>query len=103
MYQQRDEYSMRRPVEVGEEIDVTIEAVGEKGDGVAKKDGFVIFIPNVKKGDNVRIKVTKVLRKVGFGEVVGESTQQETTEESEEEDQEDSDDFGDEQDEEEKE
>jgi len=59
------------PVQVGEEYEVTIEAVGEKGDGIAKIKGFVIFVPNVKEGDNVKIKVTRVLRKVGFGEVVG--------------------------------
>ena len=59
------------PVEVGEEIDVKIEAVGGKGDGIAKKDGFVLFVPGVKEGDEVHIKVTKVLRKVGFAEVVG--------------------------------
>lgn len=61
------------PVEVGEEIDVVIEAVGEKGDGIARKSGFVIFIPNAKEGETVRIKITKVLQKVGFGEVVGEA------------------------------
>lgn len=61
------------PVNVGDELDVKIEAVGEKGDGVAKKDGFVIFVPNVKEGQLVKIKVTRVLRKVGFGEVVGEA------------------------------
>jgi predicted RNA-binding protein with TRAM domain len=59
------------PVNVGEELDVRIEAVGEKGDGVAKRNGFVIFIPGVKEGQNVRIKVTRVLRKVGFAEVIG--------------------------------
>ena len=59
------------PVKVGEELDVKIEAVGEKGDGIAKKNGFVLFIPGVKEGDEVRIRVTKVLRKVGFAEVVG--------------------------------
>jgi len=59
------------PVQIGEEIDVKIEAVGEKGDGIAKKDGFVLFVPGVKEGDEVRIKITKVLRKVGFAEVVG--------------------------------
>ncbi|MDP7181809.1 MAG: TRAM domain-containing protein [Candidatus Woesearchaeota archaeon] len=58
------------PVSVGEEIDVTIEAVGEKGDGIAKKEGFVLFVPGVKEGDQVRIKITKVLNKVGFAEVV---------------------------------
>ena len=62
---------MTAPVKVGEELDVTIEAVGEKGDGIAKKNGFVLFVPGVKEGQQVRIRVTKVLRKVGFAEVVG--------------------------------
>lgn len=60
------------PVKVGDEIDVKIEAVGEKGDGIAKKDGFVLFVPGVNEGDEVRIRVTKVLHKVGFAEVAGE-------------------------------
>lgn len=61
------------PVKVGEELDVTIEAVAAKGDGVAKKDGFVIFVPGTKVGDKVRIRVTKVSRRLGFGEVIGQS------------------------------
>lgn len=56
------------PVSEGEEIDVKIEAVGEKGDGIARKDGFVLFVPNTRQGDEVRIRVTKVLPKVGFAE-----------------------------------
>lgn len=62
------------PVQVGDEIDVKIEAVGEKGDGIAKIKGFVIFVPNVKQGDDVKVRITKVLRKVGFGEVVSGSS-----------------------------
>jgi len=61
------------PVKVGDELDVKIEAVGEKGDGIAKKEGFVLFVPNAKEGQEVRIKVTRVLRNVGFAEVVGEA------------------------------
>ncbi len=62
------------PVNVGDELDVKVEAVGEKGDGIAKKDGFVLFVPNTKAGDEVKIKVTKVLRNVGFAEVVGQAS-----------------------------
>jgi len=61
------------PVKVGEELDVKIEAVGEKGDGIAKKNGFVIFIPGVHEGDQVRIRITKVFRKMAFAEVIGEA------------------------------
>lgn len=62
------------PVKVGDEVDVKIEAVGEKGDGLAKKDGFVLFIPNAKAGETVRVKITRVLQKVGFAEVIGETS-----------------------------
>ena len=70
----RPNNSFMAPVKVGDEVDLRIEAVGEKGDGIAKKDGFVIFVPNTKEGDEVKVKVTKVLRRVGFGEVVGEGS-----------------------------
>ena len=73
------------PVKVGDELEVKIEAVGEKGDGIAKKDGFVLFVPGTKQGDNVRIRVTRVLQKVGFAEVAGEkSSSQEDSSSSEE-------------------
>jgi len=61
------------PVKVDQELDVKIEAVGEKGDGIAKVKGFVLFIPNVNVGDEVRVKVTRVLRKVGFADVIGKA------------------------------
>jgi len=71
------------PVKVGDEIDVKIEAVGEKGDGIAKKNGFVLFVPGTKEGDQVKIKVTRVLRRVGFAEVVGKSSAGASGEETE--------------------
>lgn len=60
------------PVREGEEFDVTIDAVGAKGDGIARKDGFVLFVPGTKSGDSVRIRVTKVLAKAGFAEKIGD-------------------------------
>ena len=67
------------PVKVGDELNVKIEAVGEKGDGVARKDGFVLFVPGTKKDDEVRIRVTRVLPKVGFAEVISEKSGEETS------------------------
>jgi len=96
------------PVKVGEELDVSIDAVGEKGDGIATKNGFVLFVPGVKVGDKVRIRVTKVLSKVGFAEVItgsaapagesaaAEAPAEEAAAEEEEDDAEDSEDFGEE-------
>ena len=61
------------PVHEGEELDVLIEAVGEKGDGIAKVKGFVLFVANTKAGDEVRVKITKVLKNVGFAEMIGKA------------------------------
>ena len=75
------------PVKQGEELTVTIEGVGEKGDGIAKIKGFVLFVPNTKQGDNVLVRVNRVLSKVGFAEVIGKSgsTSQSSTSPAEEE------------------
>jgi predicted RNA-binding protein with TRAM domain len=62
------------PVREGDELDVKIEAVGEKGDGIAKKQGFVLFVPKTKTGDEVRVRVTRVLKNAGFAEVIGTAT-----------------------------
>jgi predicted RNA-binding protein with TRAM domain len=51
---------------------VKIDDVGREGDGIARVEGFVVFVPNTKKGDSVKIQITKVSRRVGFGEVVTE-------------------------------
>ena len=58
------------PVNAGETYDVSIDAVGEKGDGIAKIKGFVLFVAGVKKGDYVKVKITKVLKNVGFAQMV---------------------------------
>jgi predicted RNA-binding protein with TRAM domain len=61
------------PVQAGDELDVLIESVGDKGDGVAKKQGFVIFVPKALKGQALHIKITKVLKNVAFSENLGEA------------------------------
>ncbi|MEM0022957.1 MAG: TRAM domain-containing protein [Archaeoglobaceae archaeon] len=58
------------PVKVGDVRDVKIEAVGSEGDGIAKIDGFVVFVPGAKLNDTVKVRITKVLKKYGFAEIV---------------------------------
>jgi len=60
----------KAPINEGQEYEVEIESVGGKGDGIAKIKGFVIFVAGTKKGEYVKVKVTKVLQNVGFAEVV---------------------------------
>lgn len=58
------------PVEAGEEYEVTIEDIAREGDGIARVEGFVIFVPDTQVGDTENIKITKVLRKFAFAEKV---------------------------------
>ncbi len=52
----------KAPVVVGEVYRLTIEDVGRRGDGVAKKEGFVIFVTGAtQRGASVNAKITKVL------------------------------------------
>jgi|SRR5271157_3478517 len=59
-----------KPVKVGDELEVKIEAVASKGDGIAKKDGFVIFIKDAHEGDTVKIRITEVKERFAVGELI---------------------------------
>ncbi|AKB76389.1 translation initiation factor IF-2 subunit beta [Methanosarcina lacustris Z-7289] len=58
------------PVEEGEVYDVTIQDLARQGDGIARIEGFVVFVPGTKVGDEVRIKIERVLPKYGFASLV---------------------------------
>ncbi len=60
------------PVKEGEEYEVKIEDIGQEGDGLARVENFVVFVPGTKIGDEVKIKVTRVFRRSAIGEVVEE-------------------------------
>ncbi len=52
----------KTPVVVGEVYRLVIEDVGRRGDGVAKKEGFVIFVTGAnQRGVTINAKITKVL------------------------------------------
>jgi translation initiation factor 2 subunit 2 len=54
----------------GEIYEVDINAVGSKGDGVAKKDKYTIYVPGVRKGDSVKIKIKKITGNLAFAELI---------------------------------
>jgi predicted RNA-binding protein with TRAM domain len=61
------------PVEEGQEVDVKIESVGRRGDGIARVNNFVIFVPNTNEGEQVKVRITAVRNSFATGEVVGRS------------------------------
>ncbi|MCD6434637.1 MAG: TRAM domain-containing protein [Candidatus Diapherotrites archaeon] len=58
------------PVEEGKEYNVTIEALGSKGDGIAKIQGFVVIVPGTKEEDSVKVKINAVRGSVAFAEKI---------------------------------
>ena len=60
------------PVEEGKVYEAKIEDVGREGDGLARIQNFDVFVPGTKVGDQVKIRITKVHRRMAFGEVLKE-------------------------------
>lgn len=59
------------PVEAGEQRRVTIETLGEQGDGIARVGrGFVVIVPGVEPGDEPTVRIADVTDTVAFAEVV---------------------------------
>lgn len=59
------------PVSEGGVHDVTIEGIARKGDGIARIQGFVIFVPGTKIGDQVKIKIERVMQKFAIATLDG--------------------------------
>lgn len=60
------------PINEGEVYKLKIESLGREGDGIAKVKNFVVIVPNTQVNDLVEVRITKVARRVAFGEVIGE-------------------------------
>ena len=59
------------PVEEGEIREVTIETVGDQGDGIAKVErGYVVIVPETQPGEQPTIRIDDVRQNVAFASVV---------------------------------
>ena len=58
------------PIKEGGEYDVKIEDTGRDGDGIARIEGFVVFVSGAKVGDEVKIRVNSTRRNFAFAEVI---------------------------------
>ena len=78
-----DACGARRPVKVvkkaakveeavlaeGKVYEVMIQDIGKKGDGIAKKDKYIIYVPGTTKGAIVKVYIEKIAGTVAFGHV----------------------------------
>ena len=58
------------PVEIGKEYEVNITEKSHRGEGIAKIQGFVIFVANAKPRDHVKIKIMRIGRSTANAEIV---------------------------------
>jgi len=66
----RPKFNVKKPVELNEEYEAEIEDISRRGDGIARIEGFVIFVPNTKQGEHVKFKITRVGNRFAIGELV---------------------------------
>ena len=76
-----------KPVEAGKEYDVQVTEISRKGDGVARIQGFIIFVKGGRVGQKTRVRVTHVGDRFATAETISggggeQQAQHESTEET---------------------
>jgi predicted RNA-binding protein with TRAM domain len=51
---------VQKPVEVGKQYEVDVTEISRKGDGIAKVQGFVVFVENGKVGNKIKVEIKEV-------------------------------------------
>lgn len=58
------------PVKENQELEVVIDDIGSRGDGIARIQGFLIFVPNSKIGERVKVRILSVGQKFAVAEKI---------------------------------
>ncbi|MBD3210486.1 TRAM domain-containing protein [Candidatus Micrarchaeota archaeon] len=64
------DYTAPKPVEETDILEVTIESVSAKGEGIARVEGFILFVKNAKQGETCRVRIKDVKRTYAIAEKV---------------------------------
>jgi len=62
----KKEEAVQEKLTAGKEIDVQIQEVSKRGDGVVRMGDMIIYVPGTRAGDQVKIRIEKVSGSVGF-------------------------------------
>lgn len=57
-----------RPVKENQELEVVINDIGSRGDGVARIGGYMIFVPSCKIGERIKVRIRSVSEKFALAE-----------------------------------
>lgn len=67
--EEEDDQDYDKPVSEGDIVEVEIDDLGSKGDGIARVEGFVVFVPGGEVGETYDVEVTSVGNKFAFAEI----------------------------------
>ncbi|MEM1538993.1 MAG: TRAM domain-containing protein [Candidatus Bathyarchaeia archaeon] len=56
------------PVKENDELEVVIDDIGSRGDGIARIQGYMIFVPRSKVGERVKVRILSVGGKFAVAE-----------------------------------
>jgi predicted RNA-binding protein with TRAM domain len=59
-----------KPVEVGKEYELEVTEISRQGDGIARVQGFVVFVKRGKVGQKVKVKIDQVGSRFAIASVV---------------------------------
>ena len=71
-----------KPVESGKEYDVQVTEISRKGDGVARVQGFIIFVKGGRVGQKTKVRVTHVGDRFATAETIDGEVQQQVEQQS---------------------
>jgi predicted RNA-binding protein with TRAM domain len=69
-----------KPVESGKEYDVQVTEISRKGDGVARIQGFIVFVKGGRVGQKTKVRVTHVGDRFATAETINGGEQQQEVE-----------------------
>jgi len=57
-------------IKEGDQYKIRIVDVGKQGDGIAKLEGLIIFVPGTKPGDELEVRIKRLGKNCAFAEKI---------------------------------
>lgn len=66
-------YDTSAVLKAGDVIELTIDDIGRKGDGMGKYHDYIVIVPGTARGSQVNVKITNISSRTAFGNVTNEA------------------------------
>ncbi len=67
-YRPSKPFLQKAPIWKSQELEVVVNDIGSRGDGIARIHGYMIFVPGGKMGERVKVKIKSVGGKFAVAE-----------------------------------